>query len=137
MVRHLGFSLRFPEVALVAKNGIRPPLTIGTFRGFIFCFVSRICCIGFVPLVDLLGNIGEELKIQKLPANVPGVISINFRSGSCRARQLSTTPATFAFLAVVLIPPHVVPSHLSPPRNSQRQWTTPLPPLPLFPDNFV
>ncbi len=94
--------------------------------------------VGFVPLGDLLGNIREKLKIQKLLAKVPGVITIYFRSESCRARQLLTPPATFAFLAVVLIPPHVVPSHLSPPRNSQRRWTTPpLPLSPLFPDNFV
>jgi hypothetical protein len=105
----------------------------------IFPFLFRIAHSsyeGFVLLDDLLGNIEEELKIQKLPAKVPGVISIYFQRESCRARQLSTPLATFPFLVFVLIPPHVVPSHLSPLRNSQRQWTTPLPPLPLFPDNF-
>jgi hypothetical protein len=102
----------------------------------LFC-IAHLSYVGFVLLGDLLGNIGEELKIQKLPAKVPGVISIYFRSESYLAQQLSTPPATFAFLAVVPIPPHVVPSHLSPPRNSQRRWTPPLPPAPLFPDNFV
>ncbi len=63
--------------------------------------------VGFVLLSDLLGNIGGELKIQKLPAKVPGVISIYFRSESCWARQLLTPLATFAFLAVALISPHV------------------------------
>jgi hypothetical protein len=82
--------------------------------------IAHLLYVGLVPLGDLSGNIGEELKIQKLPATVPGVILIYFRSKSCPARQLSTPPATFAFLAVVLIPLHVVPSHLSPPRNSQR-----------------
>jgi hypothetical protein len=76
--------------------------------------------VGFVPLNNLLGNIEEELKIQKLLAKVPGVISIYFWSKSCRAWQLSTPLATFAFLAVVLTPLHVVPSHLSPPRNLQK-----------------
>jgi hypothetical protein len=103
---------------------------------FLFRIV-HLSYVGFVPLGDLLDNIGEKLKIQKLPAKVPGVTLIYFQSESCRAWQLLTPPATFAFLTVVLIPPHVVPSHLSPPRNSQRRWTTPLPPLPLFPDNFV
>jgi hypothetical protein len=104
---------------------------------FLFC-IAHLSHVGFVPLGNLLGNIGEELKIQKLPAKVPGVISIYFPSKSCRARQFLTPLATFAILAVGLIPPHVVPSHhLSHPRNSQRRWTTPLPPLPLFPDNFV
>jgi hypothetical protein len=108
------------------------------FLRFIFLFcIAHLSYVGFVPLGDLLGNIEEELKIQKLPAKVPGVNSIYFQSKSCWARQLLTPPATFAFLAVVLIPPHVVPSHLSPPRNSPRRWTTPLTPLPLFPENFV
>jgi hypothetical protein len=94
--------------------------------------VAHLLYVGFVPLGDLLGNIGEELKIQKLPAKVLGVISIYFRSESCRARQLSTPPATFAFLGVELIPLHVslvtlmMPSethrdngqHHSPPRRS-------------------
>jgi hypothetical protein len=96
--------------------------------------IAHLSYVGFVPLGNLLGNIKEELKIQKLPAKVSVVISIYFRSKSCWARQLLTPPATFAFLAVVLIPPHVVPSHLSPPRNTQRRWTTPLPPLPPFPE---
>jgi hypothetical protein len=87
---------------------------------FSFC-IAHLSYVGFVPLGNLLGKIGEELKIQKLPAKVPGVILIYFRSESCRARQLLTPLATLAFLAVVLIPPHVVPSHLSPPRNSQRR----------------
>jgi hypothetical protein len=91
----------------VVTTGIRPPLTIGTFCRFIFCCVAHLSYVGFVPLGDLLGNIGEELKIQKLPAKVSGVILIYFRSQSCRAGQLSTPPATFAFLVVELIPPHV------------------------------
>jgi hypothetical protein len=99
--------------------------------------IAHLLYVGFVLLGDLLGNIGEELKNQKMLAKVPGVISIYFGSKSCRARQLSAPSATFAFLAVVLIPVHVVPSHLSPRRNSQRRWTTPLPPSPLFPDNFA
>jgi hypothetical protein len=102
---------------------------------FSFCIV-HLSYVGLVLLGDLLGNIEKELKIQKLPAKVPGVISIYFQSESRRAQQLSTPPATIGFLAVVLIPPHVVPSHLILPRNSQRQWTTPLPPSPLFPNIF-
>ncbi len=60
--------------------------------------IAHLLYVGFVLLGDLLGCIGEELKIQKLPAKVPGVISIYFRSESCRARQLLTPLATFAFL---------------------------------------
>jgi hypothetical protein len=88
--------------------------------------IAHLSYVGFVLLSNLLDNIGEELKNQKLLAKVLGpVMSINFQSKCCWAWHLSTPPATFAFLAALLIPLHVVPSHLSPPRNSQRRWTTP------------
>jgi hypothetical protein len=44
---------------------------------FLFC-IAHLLYVGYVLLGNLLGNIGEELKIQKLPAKVPGVISIYF-----------------------------------------------------------
>ena len=37
--------------------------------------IAHLPYVGFVPLNDCLGNIREELKIQKLPAKVPGVNS--------------------------------------------------------------
>ncbi len=48
------------------------------FADLIFVCIAHLLYVSFAPLGDLLGNIGEELKIKKLPAKVPGVIAIYF-----------------------------------------------------------
>jgi hypothetical protein len=49
------------------------------FSWIYFLFrIAHLSYVGFVLLGDLLGNIEEELQIQKLPAKVPGVILIYF-----------------------------------------------------------
>jgi len=95
--------------------------------------ITHLLSVGFVPLGNLLGNIEEELKIQKLPAKVPDL----FLKQKLPGTATFDPSGNFCFLAVVLIPLYVVPSHLIPFRNSQRRGTTPLPPSQLFPDNFV
>jgi hypothetical protein len=42
--------------------------------------IAHLSYVGFVPLGNLLGNIGEKLKIPKFPAKVPGVILVYFQS---------------------------------------------------------